>query len=41
MAQKGYAFVEFASHGATAKAIESMHDRKIKVYLRHRESFVP
>lgn len=31
MAQKGYAFVEFASHEAAAKAIESMHDRKIKV----------
>lgn len=31
MAQKGYAFVEFASHAAAAKAIEAMHDRKIKV----------
>ena len=33
MAHKGYAFVEFASHEAAAKAIESMHDRKIKVSL--------
>lgn len=28
---KGYAFVDFTSHAAAARAIESMHDKRIKV----------
>lgn len=41
LTKKGYAFVDFVTHEVAAKAIESMHDKNIKVRTHKMFKYVP